>query len=103
MSLPKREFLQLLGAAAAAGFGLGRSTHAQAASAYDVPRHGQVSLLHFTDCHAQLKPLYYREPHVNLGLGDAAGQPSRTSTSSAPRAAMAASAASRTWPRSSSS
>ena len=74
MSLPKREFLQLLGAAAAAGFGLGRSTHAQAASAYDVPRHGQVSLLHFTDCHAQLKPLYYREPHVNLGLGDAAGQ-----------------------------
>src|SRR5262249_711727 len=34
----------------------------------------QVSLLHFTDCHAQLKPLYFREPSVNIGVGDGAGE-----------------------------
>ncbi len=34
-----------------------------------------MSLLHFTDCHAQLNPIYFREPSVNLGLGTARGQP----------------------------
>ena len=33
-----------------------------------------MSLLHFTDCHAQLLPLYFREPSVNIGLGDAFGR-----------------------------
>jgi S-sulfosulfanyl-L-cysteine sulfohydrolase len=36
---------------------------------------GQVTLLNFTDCHAQLVPLYFREPSVNLGVGDATGLP----------------------------
>ena len=36
---------------------------------------GNVSLLHFTDCHAQLLPTYYREPSVNLGVSGAAGKP----------------------------
>jgi sulfur-oxidizing protein SoxB len=40
-----------------------------------VPRFGNVHLLHFTDCHGQLLPTYFREPNVNLGLGDAAGRP----------------------------
>ena len=33
-----------------------------------------MSLLHFTDCHAQLLPLYFREPSANIGLGDAFGR-----------------------------
>jgi sulfur-oxidizing protein SoxB len=33
-----------------------------------------VHLLHFTDCHAQLLPIYFREPSVNLGIGGAAGK-----------------------------
>ncbi|MEO7548414.1 MAG: thiosulfohydrolase SoxB, partial [Ramlibacter sp.] len=64
MSLSKRELLQVFGAAAVAGMGLGRWADADAAAAddafYDVPRFGNVSLLHMTDCHAQLKPVYFR-------------------------------------------
>jgi sulfur-oxidizing protein SoxB len=78
MNLSKREFLGVLASAAAAGLGLGRHLDADAATAeqalYDLPRFGNVSLLHMTDCHAQLKPIWFREPSVNLGLGGMAGQ-----------------------------
>ena len=78
MNLTTREFLQVLGAGAVAGMGLGRWAHADAASAadglYDLPRFGNVSFLHMTDCHAQLKPVYVREPSVNLGIGDMHGR-----------------------------
>jgi S-sulfosulfanyl-L-cysteine sulfohydrolase len=78
MNLSKREFLQVLGAGAVAGMGLGRWAQADAATAsealYDVPRFGNVSFLHMTDCHAQLKPVYFREPSVNLGVGAMAGK-----------------------------
>jgi len=78
MSLSKRDFLQVLGAAGVAGLGLARHAQADAATAeqalYDLPRFGNVSLLHMTDCHAQLLPIRFREPSVNLGIGSMAGE-----------------------------
>ena len=78
-SMNRREFLQVLGIAAAAGLAVdGQEALAQqpvaAARMYELPRFGNVHLLHFTDCHAQLKPIYFREPSVNLGLADAFGK-----------------------------
>jgi sulfur-oxidizing protein SoxB len=73
----RREFLQILAAASAAGFALDSRTLLAAQGGeklYDLPRFGNVSLLHFTDCHAQLMPIHFREPNVNLGLGGARGK-----------------------------
>jgi sulfur-oxidizing protein SoxB len=80
MSLSRREFLQMLAAASAAGMGLGctqgkeAGTNPAAGKLYDLPPFGNVTLLHFTDCHAQLIPVYFREPNVNLGVGNAKGK-----------------------------
>ena len=72
MSMNRREFLQTLAIAAASGFALDSRSALAAGSAggfYDLPPFGNVSLLHITDCHAQLLPIYFREPNVNIGLG----------------------------------
>ncbi|HTD04095.1 MAG TPA: thiosulfohydrolase SoxB, partial [Undibacterium sp.] len=76
----RREFLQLLAAASAAGLPLTRyasaaEAHPADGSMYRLPAFGNVHLLHFTDCHAQLNPIYFREPDVNLGFGDQFGKP----------------------------
>jgi sulfur-oxidizing protein SoxB len=73
----RREFLEALAAAAAAGLPIaGRAALAGDGDAlYDIPRYGNVHLLHFTDCHAQLNPVHFREPDVNIGVGAAAGRP----------------------------
>ena len=75
--MQRREFLRLLSLAAAAGASLRPGlTEAQAADElYELPPFGNVSLLHITDVHAQLLPTYYREPSVNLGIGEARGRP----------------------------
>ncbi|MSQ62548.1 MAG: thiosulfohydrolase SoxB [Betaproteobacteria bacterium] len=70
----RREFLGALAAAAALGAPLGAARAQAARSLYDPPPFGNVSFLHFTDCHAQLLPTYFREPSANIGVGDAAGR-----------------------------
>lgn len=74
----RREFLQILAVAGAGGMAF-PTNDALAAKAvdnlYDVPRFGNVHLLHYTDCHAQLRPIHFREPNVNLGVGEWAGKP----------------------------
>jgi len=74
MFLSRREFLQALAAAAAAGLPLG-SRAAGDEKFYDLPRFGNVSLLHFTDCHAQLLPVYFREPSANIGVAGSMNRP----------------------------
>jgi sulfur-oxidizing protein SoxB len=72
MNLSRREFLQILAAASTAGMLPGV---ARAADPYDLPAFGNVGLLHYTDCHAQLLPVHFREPNVNLGIGEMKGRP----------------------------
>ena len=75
--MDRREFLNVLAIASAAGLPLASREALAAADGgrlYDLPRFGNVSLLHMTDCHAQLMPIHFREPNVNLGIAGAAGR-----------------------------
>ncbi|MEZ5537437.1 MAG: 5'-nucleotidase C-terminal domain-containing protein [Thiolinea sp.] len=81
--MDRRTFLRLLsmgafGAGAAATMPwLMRNAYAEnnAEDFYKLPMKGNVRILHTTDVHGQLKPVYFREPNVNLGVGDAFGRP----------------------------
>jgi S-sulfosulfanyl-L-cysteine sulfohydrolase len=77
MNLSKREFIQVMGAGTMAGMSMGAYAQSSANTAanglYDIPKFGNVSFLHMTDCHAQLKPIYFREPSINLGIGSMQG------------------------------
>ncbi|MGE0766112.1 MAG: thiosulfohydrolase SoxB [Hyphomicrobiaceae bacterium] len=79
--LTRREFVSVAAATmAVAGPGPGtREAVARQAVGLDhllrFPSRGQLTLLHMTDCHAQLEPLYYREPSVNIGVSDMRGRP----------------------------
>ncbi len=79
--LSRRDFLQVSVAAATLMGGLhplGRLAAAQSISQADLldfEGMGNVTLLHITDMHAQLVPLYFREPSINLGVGELAGMP----------------------------
>lgn len=78
--LTRRDFLQVTAATAALVGGL--PIHKLAAQQLiteekilEFSAVGQVTLLNFTDCHAQLMPLYFREPSMNFGVGNAYGKP----------------------------
>src|SRR4051794_21164212 len=72
----RRDFLTLSGAAALAAPALMRGTRAaDTVSLYDVEKFGNARILHMTDTHAQLRPLYSREPSVNIGIGEMWGRP----------------------------
>src|SRR4030081_1977137 len=75
MTIRRRDFLKLTGAAALSA-GLPRIARtADSASVYDLERFGNARILHLTDTHAQLLPVYVREPSVNLGIGAMQGKP----------------------------
>ncbi len=76
MTISRREFVKLLGLAGAAGMLPGSSFAAakRPSDLYEIPKFGNVCLMHMTDCHAQLNPIYFREPSVNLGVGAAYGK-----------------------------
>ena len=74
--MDRRAFLEALAVAVASGLPLASraALGGDGRELYDLPRLGNVSLLHFTDCHAQLLPVHFREPNVNLGIGPAEGK-----------------------------
>ncbi|MGH1354828.1 MAG: thiosulfohydrolase SoxB [Thalassovita sp.] len=80
--ISRRDFLQVSMAASAmygaSGFGNWARLAAQQKLTQDellqFDTFGNVSLIHVTDIHAQLKPIYFREPEINLGVGAAKGQ-----------------------------
>lgn len=81
--ISRRNFLQAAAAAStivsAAGLGpLGRAAAQQRLNAGQIAQFdplGTITLLYVADIHAQLVPLYFREPSINLGVGEAKGQP----------------------------
>jgi len=76
VSISRREFIRLMGLAGAAGL-VPRSAFSNRkapSDLYEMPVFGNARILHFTDCHAQLQPIYFREPSVNLGVGNAYGK-----------------------------
>jgi S-sulfosulfanyl-L-cysteine sulfohydrolase len=75
MTIRRREFLTLASAAALSGSLPRLARSAETSSVYELERFGNARILHMTDTHAQLKPVFFREPSVNLGIGAMAGKP----------------------------
>lgn len=74
MSISRRDFLMAMQAAAVAGLAPRLAMAQGGKGLYDAPKYGNVRLLHLTDIHAQLSPVYFREPNVNLGIGPSKGR-----------------------------
>ena len=79
MAMGRREFMQMLAVASAGGMAIAHrdvlaAGDAAAQRLYELPAFGNVSFMHFTDCHAQLLPIHFREPSVNLGVAGSMGK-----------------------------
>jgi sulfur-oxidizing protein SoxB len=75
MSIRRRDFLKAT-AVATLSAGLPRlARSADSASVYDIDKFGNARILHITDTHAQLRPVFFREPSVNIGVGSMLGKP----------------------------
>ncbi len=74
MNINRREFIQALAVAGVSGM-VPAGVASAGTNLYDIPTFGDVRLLHITDSHAQVNPVYYREPHINIGMGDSWGRP----------------------------
>ena len=90
MNISRREFMQMLAVASASGINLsgcepgsdtqklptsGTKATTAPTNIYEMPAFGNVSFMHYTDCHAQLMPIYFREPSINLGVASMYGNP----------------------------
>src|ERR1700719_4545466 len=81
--ITRREVLQVGVAAAAIASASGLGSVGQAAARERLTEQellrfdsvGNITLLHIADLHGQLMPVYFREPSVNIGVGEARGQP----------------------------
>ena len=70
----RRDFLQALALASLSGSLTAPALAGDSAPLYRLPeRKGAASLIHLTDCHAQLLPIHHREPGINIGTGESAG------------------------------
>ncbi len=79
MGMGRREFMQMLAVASAGGMAIANkdvlaAREGASEKLYELPAFGNVSFMHFTDCHAQLLPIHFREPSVNLGLAGSVGK-----------------------------
>ncbi len=75
MTIRRRDFLKVAGAAGLSGTLPRLARSAEFAGVYDLERFGNARILHMTDTHAQLRPVYFREPSVNVGIGAMQGNP----------------------------
>lgn len=77
MEVTRRDFLRLLAISGALGAGTPRALAAglEPEAMLRFEPLGNVTLLHLTDSHATLRPVYFREPDTLLGVGDEAGKP----------------------------
>src|SRR6202034_1201032 len=75
MTIRRRDFLKLAGTTALSAGRPRLARSADSGNIYDLERFGNARILHMTDTHAQLLPVYFREPSVNLGIGAMQGRP----------------------------
>jgi len=70
MNISRRDFMAIMGIAGASGFlapSALASSWGSGSDPYEIPKYGNVTLLHITDTHAQLLPVWWREPGTNIG------------------------------------